>query len=89
MAADLSIVSLLIANQGLLELFKKVVERRKASLQELSGSADKLDSAEAGLAQLSDAKLIAVERAPVREWNTYYVTAGGLEVDRAMKRIRS
>jgi hypothetical protein len=78
----------LASNKVLLGVFRKLLERRKASLVELA-EPDKIDEVALQMETLRSNNLVAEERAPAREWNTYYVTAQGLEMDRNLKRLGS
>jgi hypothetical protein len=83
-----AIIFELAANKVLLAAFRKILERRKASLVELA-EPGQIDEVAQQMETLRSNNLVAEERAPAREWNTYYVTAQGLEVDRTLKRLGS
>jgi hypothetical protein len=90
-----AIIIAILSSKELRSVFKKIADLRKAKLVELAedteapAGTDKLEVAEKQLEQLRDAKLVAEEKAPFREWNTYYVTADGLEMMRTLKRLES
>jgi hypothetical protein len=93
MSVDSTAVIAMLGSKELLSVFKRIAGLRKAKLVELAegteaaDGTDKLEVAERQMQRLRDAKLVAEEKAPSREWNTYYVTAEGLEMMRTLKRL--
>lgn len=79
-------VLLLLADQKIRDTFELIASVRKIRLKDLL---DRLhaskEDASVRLIRLKDANLIEEEKASVEDFNTYYVTADGLSVERKLK----
>jgi len=68
-------------------LFETIVKERRINYRDLRQSID-LDEEDTSerLERLKEAKLIEAKSAPVKDFETYYVTANGLSVERELRR---
>lgn len=85
---DPSAVVMLISNGLLKEVFKTVAKNRSVLFKELYQALGKdlgKTKVEEAVRQLKDADLIKERVAPIEDFNTYYVTADGLTVEKQLR----
>jgi|HubBroStandDraft_1064217.scaffolds.fasta_scaffold95640_2 hypothetical protein len=85
-------IVMLLSNPVLQEVFKEIVKNRSALFKELVTSLSNNtdlnleDHQVAGaLEQLKNADLIKEREAPIKDFNSYYITADGLTADRQLR----
>jgi hypothetical protein len=90
----LNSITLLLASDAIVRtVFKEILKNRSAVFRDLLGSVRRLSSneedsrlqVENAVTQLKAADLIEERRAPIEDFNSYYVTADGLTAERQLR----
>ena len=78
-----------IQNPGVGKLIKVIAENKRIRFNSLREEADKLkiENPEAVIQQMKEADLIGEQPASLPDFTTYYVTSGGLELDRKLRKM--
>ena len=79
-----NIMTTVLAEPAVRDVFKTVASLRRVKLKELVSDEKRRPEIKTILSRLRDAQLVAEERFAIEDWNQYYVTAQGLEVERAL-----
>ncbi len=75
-------------------VFDQVVKKRRIRFRDLLKQLESVDhpldrgTAKEMLNRLKMAQLISEEVSSIEDWNTYFLTADGLEASREMKKVR-
>jgi hypothetical protein len=98
---DPNVITLLLTNVVIKRVFDEVVKKRRVQLKDLRESVGSVDlggtpeegtvepivqaQIEDAVQKLKSAKLIEERQAPIKDFNTYYVTASGLNAERELR----
>lgn len=78
----------LLNNDLMRRIFYAIARKRRISMGDLLRTIDTPpEQAQKILERLKGIHLIEESSAPLREWNTYFVTADGLSAERALERL--
>lgn len=83
-------IKMLISDDLVQSVFKQIANNRSVQFKDLkselqsSGTDVKSEAIENAVTVLKDADLIKESTAPIKDFNTYYVTADGLSVGRKL-----
>jgi hypothetical protein len=90
-------VSLLLISDAVAQvIFKEILKNRSADFRELLSALgrdgdeqEKRRQVEDAVTKLKELDLIKERTAPIKDFNSYYVTSGGLSAERTLKLIDS